>query len=74
MLLGLPVVFQTLADVALFFPPTESKQDLSMNITANGAASINVSVELNGTVYTGGSRAVFPHFRPFCLVLAPVGS
>ncbi|CAG08738.1 unnamed protein product, partial [Tetraodon nigroviridis] len=32
----------------------ESKQDLSMNITANGAASINVSVELNGTVYTGG--------------------
>eukprot|EP00066_Takifugu_rubripes_P004388 XP_003967725.2 PREDICTED: AT-rich interactive domain-containing protein 3B [Takifugu rubripes] len=31
----------------------ESKQGLSMNIATNGAASINVSVEINGTVYTG---------------------
>lgn len=38
-----------------------------MNISTNGAASINVSVELNGTVYTGGSLAVFPHARHFCL-------
>lgn len=30
-----------------------------MNITTNGAASINVSVELNGTIYTGGLHAVF---------------
>lgn len=31
-----------------------------MNITTNGAASINVSVEINGTVYTGGFHLVPP--------------
>ncbi|XP_077424109.1 AT-rich interactive domain-containing protein 3B-like isoform X2 [Vanacampus margaritifer] len=31
----------------------ESKQDLSLNISTNGAASIGVSVEVNGTVYSG---------------------
>lgn len=36
-----------------FFSPAESKQDLSLNISTNGAASINVSVEVNGTIYTG---------------------
>lgn len=38
-----------------YFSPAENKQDLSLNITNNGAASINVSVEVNGTIYTGGS-------------------
>ncbi|XP_077372271.1 AT-rich interactive domain-containing protein 3B-like [Festucalex cinctus] len=31
----------------------ESKQDLSLNISTNGAASISVSVEVNGTMYSG---------------------
>ncbi|XP_070686398.1 AT-rich interactive domain-containing protein 3B-like [Pempheris klunzingeri] len=31
----------------------ESKQDLSLNISTNGAASISVSVEVNGTTYSG---------------------
>uniref|UniRef100_UPI003AB090C9 AT-rich interactive domain-containing protein 3B-like n=1 Tax=Centroberyx gerrardi TaxID=166262 RepID=UPI003AB090C9 len=32
---------------------TESKQDLSLSISTNGAASISVSVEVNGTLYSG---------------------
>ncbi|XP_008304466.1 AT-rich interactive domain-containing protein 3A-like [Stegastes partitus] len=31
----------------------ESKQDLSLNISTNGPASISVSVEVNGTMYSG---------------------
>ncbi|CAK6961583.1 AT-rich interactive domain-containing protein 3A-like [Scomber scombrus] len=31
----------------------ESKQDLSLSISTNGAASISVSVEVNGTLYSG---------------------
>ncbi|XP_061576927.1 AT-rich interactive domain-containing protein 3A-like isoform X2 [Cololabis saira] len=31
----------------------EKKQDLSLNISTNGPASISVSVEVNGTVYSG---------------------
>ncbi|XP_036963815.1 AT-rich interactive domain-containing protein 3A-like [Acanthopagrus latus] len=31
----------------------ESKQDMSLKISTNGAASISVSVEVNGTVYSG---------------------
>ncbi|TKS73599.1 AT-rich interactive domain-containing protein 3A [Collichthys lucidus] len=31
----------------------ESKQDLSLSISTNGAASISVSVEVNGTIYSG---------------------
>ncbi|KAK5867202.1 hypothetical protein PBY51_011716 [Eleginops maclovinus] len=31
----------------------ESKQDMSLSISTNGAASISVSVEVNGTVYSG---------------------
>ncbi|XP_061773895.1 AT-rich interactive domain-containing protein 3B-like [Nerophis ophidion] len=31
----------------------ESKQDLSLSISTNGAASISVSVQVNGTVYSG---------------------
>nr|XP_046250215.1 AT-rich interactive domain-containing protein 3A-like [Scatophagus argus] len=31
----------------------ESKQDLSLSISTTGAASISVSVEINGTVYSG---------------------
>ncbi|XP_023153403.2 AT-rich interactive domain-containing protein 3A-like [Amphiprion ocellaris] len=31
----------------------ESKQDLSLNISTNGPASISVSVEVNGTIYSG---------------------
>lgn len=37
------------------FSPTESKQDLSLSISTSGAASINVSVEVNGTIYSGES-------------------
>lgn len=37
----------------LGFSLTESKHDLSLNISTNGAASISVSVEVNGTVYSG---------------------
>lgn len=37
------------------FSATESKQDLSLSISTNGAASINVSVEVNGTIYSGES-------------------
>uniref|UniRef100_A0A1A8HWA1 AT-rich interactive domain-containing protein 3 n=2 Tax=Nothobranchius TaxID=28779 RepID=A0A1A8HWA1_NOTKU len=31
----------------------EKKQDLSLNISTNGPASISVSVEVNGTIYSG---------------------
>uniref|UniRef100_UPI0037E8B36D AT-rich interactive domain-containing protein 3A-like n=1 Tax=Semicossyphus pulcher TaxID=241346 RepID=UPI0037E8B36D len=31
----------------------ERKQDLSLSISTNGAASISVSVEVNGTIYSG---------------------
>ncbi|XP_035520268.1 AT-rich interactive domain-containing protein 3B-like [Morone saxatilis] len=31
----------------------ESKQDMSLSISTNGAASISVSVEVNGTIYSG---------------------
>ncbi|XP_059191397.1 AT-rich interactive domain-containing protein 3A-like [Centropristis striata] len=31
----------------------ESKKDLSLSISTNGAASISVSVEVNGTIYSG---------------------
>ncbi|XP_053742697.1 AT-rich interactive domain-containing protein 3B-like [Synchiropus splendidus] len=31
----------------------ENKQDMSLSITTNGAASISMSVEVNGTVYSG---------------------
>ncbi|CAB1447492.1 unnamed protein product [Pleuronectes platessa] len=31
----------------------ESKQDLSLSISTNGAASISMSVEVNGTIYSG---------------------
>ncbi|XP_029289960.1 AT-rich interactive domain-containing protein 3A-like [Cottoperca gobio] len=31
----------------------ETKQDMSLSISTNGAASISVSVEVNGTVYSG---------------------
>uniref|UniRef100_A0A672IRW8 AT-rich interactive domain-containing protein 3 n=1 Tax=Salarias fasciatus TaxID=181472 RepID=A0A672IRW8_SALFA len=31
----------------------ETKHDLSLNISTNGPSSINVSVEVNGTVYSG---------------------
>ncbi|CAJ1056430.1 AT-rich interactive domain-containing protein 3B-like [Xyrichtys novacula] len=31
----------------------ETKQDLSLSISTNGAASISVSVEVNGTIYSG---------------------
>ncbi|XP_069018796.1 AT-rich interactive domain-containing protein 3B-like [Embiotoca jacksoni] len=34
-------------------PLTESKQDLSLSISTNGPARISVSVEVNGTLYTG---------------------
>lgn len=51
--------------VVILSPTSESKQDLSVNISTNGAAaSISVSVEVNGTLYSGET------FRcpswPFC--------
>lgn len=42
-----------------FFPPTEGKQDLSVSISTNGAASINVSMEVNGTTYSGEQKGLF---------------
>uniref|UniRef100_A0AAY4B4A1 AT-rich interactive domain-containing protein 3 n=1 Tax=Denticeps clupeoides TaxID=299321 RepID=A0AAY4B4A1_9TELE len=33
--------------------PRDEKQDLSLSITTSGAASISVSVEVNGTIYSG---------------------
>ena len=36
-------------------PLPESKPDLSLSIGTNGAAGINVSVEVNGVVYSGES-------------------
>uniref|UniRef100_A0A3Q1GGZ5 AT-rich interactive domain-containing protein 3 n=1 Tax=Acanthochromis polyacanthus TaxID=80966 RepID=A0A3Q1GGZ5_9TELE len=33
----------------------ENKQDLSLNISTNGPASISVSVEVNGTIYSAGT-------------------
>ena len=39
----------------LYFHLPESKPDLSLSIGTNGAASINVSVEVNGIVYSGES-------------------
>ncbi|XP_031611629.1 AT-rich interactive domain-containing protein 3B-like [Oreochromis aureus] len=50
---------QNLLAMASHFTPmnlklgNESKHDLSLNISTNGAASISVSVEVNGTVYSG---------------------
>lgn len=41
------------------FGPTEGKQDLSVSISTNGAASINVSMEVNGTTYSGERKSLF---------------
>lgn len=38
---------------------TEGKQDLSVSISTNGAASINVSMEVNGTTYSGEWKWLF---------------
>lgn len=43
----------------LFFCSTEGKQDLSVSISTNGAASINVSMEVNGTTYSGEQKWLF---------------
>lgn len=37
----------------------EKPQDMSLSISTNGNASITVSVEVNGTVYTGVSGLLF---------------
>lgn len=37
----------------LLFLCVESRQDSALNLTINGTNSINMSVELNGVVYTG---------------------
>lgn len=48
------------------FSATESKQDLSLSISTHGAASINVSVEVNGTIYSGESW-FYSSWGVFCL-------
>ena len=34
-------------------PSEEKQQDMSLSISTNGNASITVSVEVNGTIYSG---------------------
>lgn len=36
-----------------FVPSDEKQQDMSLSISTNGNASITVSVEVNGTIYSG---------------------
>lgn len=40
-------------NLASSFVCLEGRQDSAMNLTTNGTNSINMSVELNGVVYTG---------------------
>ncbi len=39
------------SDIWILF--SEEKQDLSLSISSNGSASITVSVEVNGIIYSG---------------------
>lgn len=61
-----PVYTSYKVDVVLFlfsvkspliegFCLAEKKQDLSLSISTNGPASISVSVEVNGVIYSGES-------------------
>lgn len=43
------IVFLTMC----FLSYLEEKQDLSLSISSNGSASITVSLEVNGIVYSG---------------------
>ncbi|KAL7879168.1 hypothetical protein AOLI_G00101420 [Acnodon oligacanthus] len=40
-------------NLRLGMPPREDKHDLAMSISSSGAASISVSVEVNGVLYSG---------------------
>ncbi|KAL7870250.1 hypothetical protein SRHO_G00077470 [Serrasalmus rhombeus] len=40
-------------NLRLSMPPREDKHDLAMSISSSGAASISVSVEVNGVLYSG---------------------
>ncbi|KAF4081423.1 hypothetical protein AMELA_G00161040 [Ameiurus melas] len=44
--------------------PREEKQDLSLSISSNGSASITVSVEVNGIIYSGSLYAQKPSGTP----------
>ncbi|KAM9377646.1 AT-rich interactive domain-containing protein 3B-like isoform 2-T2 [Pholidichthys leucotaenia] len=52
----------------------ESKPDLSFNISTNGAASITVSVEVNGTVYSGKLFAQKPAASVSSENITPAGT
>lgn len=45
-----------------FVPSDEKQQDMSLSISTNGNASITVSVEVNGTIYSGVFVCVFVDF------------
>lgn len=53
--------------LSFFFSPTEGKQDLSVSISTNGAASINVSMEVNGTTYSGEQNGLLLLFFFFAM-------
>uniref|UniRef100_A0A3B4CMJ6 AT-rich interactive domain-containing protein 3 n=1 Tax=Pygocentrus nattereri TaxID=42514 RepID=A0A3B4CMJ6_PYGNA len=46
-------------NLRLSMPPREDKHDLAMSISSSGAASISVSVEVNGVLYSG-THHIFP--------------
>uniref|UniRef100_A0A3B1JD45 AT-rich interactive domain-containing protein 3 n=1 Tax=Astyanax mexicanus TaxID=7994 RepID=A0A3B1JD45_ASTMX len=45
-------------NLRLGMPPKEEKHDLAMSISSTGAASISVSVEVNGVHYSGNCRVL----------------
>ncbi|XP_013876980.1 AT-rich interactive domain-containing protein 3B [Austrofundulus limnaeus] len=52
----------------------EKKQDLSLSISTNGPASISVSVEVNGTVYSGTLVAQKPAAPVSSQTVTPAGT
>lgn len=52
----------------------EKKKDLSMSISTNGPASISVSVEVNGTVYSGTLLAQKPAAPIASQTITPTGT
>lgn len=49
--------------------PDEKQQDMSLSISNNGSASITVSVEVNGTTYSGLHRRGVGGWGAFILVI-----
>lgn len=70
MLSSLNIIIRKSINWSLCCSLTETKQDLSLSISTNGAASISVSVEVNGTIYSGKSFS-FKGKHGFALPLNP---